>query len=197
MRRDEINELHYITAIANVPSILEHGILCHSAAGKLAHQDISMASVQDIRSTKRVPGGLLLHEYAPLYIWARNVMLYKRSSEMLDELCVLAVGDEVLELDDVVIADHNAAAGIANFEPSPDGLDAIDKSVTFAKYWGVDDPIETGRRKKAMCAEVLVPHGIHPSHITEAYVGSDAALATFESLGTPLSVRIREYLFFK
>lgn len=36
MNREDIIELHYITAIANVPSILQHGILSHTLAEQLA-----------------------------------------------------------------------------------------------------------------------------------------------------------------
>ena len=32
MNREDVTELHYITAIANLPSILRHGILSHTPA---------------------------------------------------------------------------------------------------------------------------------------------------------------------
>jgi hypothetical protein len=52
MKASELVYLGYITAIANVESILEHGILSHQRASRLKHVDISMSSVQDIRAKK-------------------------------------------------------------------------------------------------------------------------------------------------
>jgi hypothetical protein len=72
MKRDEVKYLYFITVQTNVPSILAHGLLSHNRAKKLDQVDISMASVQDIRARKRVPGDLLLHDYAPLYICPRR-----------------------------------------------------------------------------------------------------------------------------
>jgi hypothetical protein len=55
---EEISELHCITPMTNVPSILQHGVLSHNRAAKLKHADISMREIQDVRAKKRVPGGL-------------------------------------------------------------------------------------------------------------------------------------------
>ena len=71
MRREELEELHYITPIANVPSILTHGILSHRRAKRISLQSIAKAEVQEKRATVKVPGGRRLHEYANLYICAR------------------------------------------------------------------------------------------------------------------------------
>ncbi len=55
MRREELEELHYITPIANVPSILTHGILSHVRVRKLPHQSVAMPEIQDRRRKVRVP----------------------------------------------------------------------------------------------------------------------------------------------
>jgi hypothetical protein len=67
--------LHYITPIANVPSILQRGILCHNQVKSLAHQSVAMPQIQQRRTKKSVPGGRHLHDYANLYFDARNPML--------------------------------------------------------------------------------------------------------------------------
>lgn len=126
LRRSDIQELHCITPIANVPSIVRRGILCHERARAVAHISVADAEVQTRRASKRVPGGLRLHEYANLYIDARNVMMYVRKDGHLD-LCVLRVSTDVLDLMNVVIADRNAAADLARFAPSPTGLALIDR----------------------------------------------------------------------
>ena len=197
MKASELDHLGYITAIANVESILERGILSHARASRLPHVDISMPEVQDIRATKKVPGGMVLHAYACTYICARNVMLYKRCLTMRDELCVLRVDPAILQLPDVVISDHNAAASIAGFAPYPDGLEAIDRERVFATYWThPGDPLEEDRHRKEMCAEVLVPHEIAPRFITGGYVGSRAALDTLNALRTGVATALDPGRFF-
>jgi hypothetical protein len=88
----------------------------------------------------------VLHAYACTYICARNAMLYKRCREMRDEICVLEVDPGVLELPDVVISDHNAAASIAGFAPHPDGLATIDRERAFL---AVLDPSRQPRRGRS------------------------------------------------
>src|SRR2546425_4346574 len=78
VRSEELLELHYITPMENVPSILAQGILSHRRAGKLRHQSIAMPEVQARRAGRIVPGGRPLHDYVNLYICARNPMLYVR-----------------------------------------------------------------------------------------------------------------------
>jgi len=96
MKRDELQELHFITPIENVPSILELGILSHHRATQLQHRSIAMREIQDRRTSVVVPGaGRKLHEYANLYLCGRNPMLYKRRH---DAICVLAVSTDVLDL---------------------------------------------------------------------------------------------------
>lgn len=67
MKRSELTELHYITPIANVPSILRQGILSHNRAKRVQHQSVAMNEIQDRRAKVTVPGGKKLHEYVNLY----------------------------------------------------------------------------------------------------------------------------------
>ena len=67
-----------ITHIDNIPSIMQRGILCHEHVQKLKHRSIALEDVQDRRHRKRVPNGLLLHQYACLYFSPRNPMMFYR-----------------------------------------------------------------------------------------------------------------------
>jgi hypothetical protein len=58
MKRERLKELHYITPIANVRSILDLGILCFRLAQAIEHESFAMRTVQATREIKRVPGGL-------------------------------------------------------------------------------------------------------------------------------------------
>src|SRR5262249_8978985 len=114
MNRGDVTELHYITAIANVPSILRHGILSHTRAEQLAHDSVAMPEIQERRADKRIPGGRLLHDYANLYFDAHNPMLSKCRARN-GEICVLRIDSAALDVAGVVITDRNAARGAVRF----------------------------------------------------------------------------------
>lgn len=195
MERDELQELHYITPICNVPSIMQHGILSHVRAERLRHQSVAMQEVQDRRAPKSVPGGRPLHEYVNLYICGRNPMLYKRLDQR-EQICVLAVSTDVLDLPDVVITDRNAGADYPQFRPAPDGLAIVDRARTFADDWRHPNQIEYWQRKSAKCAEVLVPDRVDPRFVRSAYVSCEKTKVSLEALNTGLAVRIHKHLFF-
>ncbi|MBI1748033.1 MAG: DUF4433 domain-containing protein [Acidobacteria bacterium] len=77
MNRSDIAELHFIAPIANVPSIMQHGILSHKLAGPIHHGSLAMSEIQERRKNKQIPGARKLHEYANLYFDAHNPMLSK------------------------------------------------------------------------------------------------------------------------
>ena len=93
MERADLKELHYITPIANVASILERGILSHISATRIKHDSVADESVQERRSRVQVQGKTRLHHYVNLYLNARNPMLYRlaRGEGRTDDLCVGSV----------------------------------------------------------------------------------------------------------
>ncbi len=160
MKREDLEELHYLTAVENVPSIIRNGILSHRRAGKVRHVSVAMAEVQEKRARKVVPGGLPLHEYVNLYLHARNPMLYYLSSRYTD-LCVLRIAPAVLDLPGAVIADRNASSNWAVFYPSPEGLSYLDGEIVFAERWThPEDQIREWEHKSIMqnfwCRNVLI-----------------------------------------
>ena len=195
MERHQLSELHYITPICNVSSIMRDGILSHVRAAQLHHGSVAMQEMQGRRAQVRVPGGRILHEYANLYVCARNPMLYKRLDQR-QQLCILSVSTDVLDLPDVIVTDRNAGGDYVQFRPAPDGLAIVDFELTFAEYWTSPDEIEYWRRKAAKCAEVLIPDLVEPRFIREIYVSYDGAKNQCESIDTGLSVKINRYLFF-
>lgn len=199
MDRGEVRELFYITAIENLPSIVQIGILSHNAAKKVkGHRSVADEEVNERRARVRVPNGLSLHDYVNFYFCPRNGMLRRLLGDgLLDELCVLGVRHEVLDLDDVVVSDRNAAVSGARFAPVSEGLVLLDRELVFAKYWTDPDPIEKHRKMAAMQAEALVPNVVPPDCINGAYVGSAAALAACQAQGLGLAIRNDNYMFFK
>jgi len=197
VKREDLAELHYITAIQNIRSIMELGVLSHRRAAKVAHESVAMEEIQERRRARRVPGGRPLHEYVNLYVCARNPMLYKRKEDH-EKLCVLRIKPQVLETPDTVIVDRNASSDYARFNPSPAGLDLLDRDIVFAEYWTYrDDPIEAMRRKSMKCAEVLVPDRVDAGLIAGAYVSCRESGKALEAAAPGLPTSIDAHLFFR
>lgn len=195
MRRDEVQELHYIAAIANVPSILEHGILCHRLSSRLCYRSIADPKVQQRRENKPIPGtGKGLHDYVNIYFDAHNPML---SSIRADNnyICVLSIKNTILDLPGVIVSDRNAARDWARFAPAKDGLQLIDKEKVYAQFWLHDNPIEQDEHKGIKCTEVLIPERIDVDFIVGAYVANEQALASFQVI-CDLPVQLKVGMFF-
>jgi ssDNA thymidine ADP-ribosyltransferase DarT-like protein len=197
MIRDELVALHFITPVANLPSITRHGIVCNRRAKNMGAVSIALEGIQAIRADKRVPGGLMLHDYACLYFNARNPMLFLRRGQHA-ALCVVSIRTAVLDLPEVVITDQNAASKWARFAAAPDGVSIVSREKTFAERWThPDDQIEEWRHKAAMCAEVLVPDAVPPSLVQGAYVSGEVARQRIDALGIRIATAVDTHLFFQ
>lgn len=171
MRRDEVAELHYIAPIANVPSILQRGLLSHNQVATLPHESVAMAEVQDRRQRITLPTGLRLHVYVNLYFHARNPMMYKRK-DAHETLCVLQISADVLDLPGVVITDRNAASYCQWLTPSPDGFALLDAAMIFALDWSMqygNDFLAKRNHSAIKCAETLVPNRVGSAYVSGAY----------------------------
>jgi hypothetical protein len=197
MLRAELTELHFITHIDNLPSILEFGILSHNQMLKRQHVSVAMQEVQDLRAGKLVPGGLRLHDYANLYICARNPMMYVRRHAH-ESLCVLSISPAVLDIAGTVITDQNAASKYVRYAASPEGLAHVDRDLTFARDWRhPDDQIAAWKHKAAKCAEVLVPHSVHSDYIQAMYVSGETGRQRVIAVDQSKPVHVHTDLFFQ
>jgi hypothetical protein len=197
MKRSDLPELHYITPIANLPSIRERGILSRRLADELG-SGVSIADpeVLKIRKFKHVPGDRCIYDCANLYMNARNVMMYVRQSEYLG-ICVLRVSTDILDMPGVVIADMNAASDYTAFFGNTDGLAHIDKDTLYAERWNLHETLaERLRHRAVMCAEVLVPERVDSAFINGAYVACDEAATAVCTAWSRLPVTLKPYLFF-
>lgn len=192
---NDIQELHFITDIKNVDSIMREGILSHNKAGRIPHRSIAEQGVQERRQNKKIPGtNKRLHDYTNLYFNAHNPMLSARR-QLNDSICVLRINKHVLSIEGVIITDQNASRDCW-FKPVSEGLPLLKHEEIFAEFWiNRADPMEEYRLKGIKCAEVLVPKCVHPSHILSAYVANNTALSNFKKAST-LSVQINGNLFF-
>lgn len=196
VNRSDITELHFIAPIANVPSILRHGILSHQQADRLVHDSVAMPEVQERRKNKLIPGARHLHEYANLYFDAHNPMLSRRRQQNAT-ICVLRVAPNVLDLPGVIVADRNAASDWVKFSAIGEGLRQINRDRVFARYWTHPaDSYQEMSHKSEKCAEVLVPDRVEVRFIGGAYVANQAALDAFKALNVQLTVSINSAMFF-
>jgi hypothetical protein len=197
MKREELEELHYLTPIENVGSILERGILSHDLMRNLPHKSVAMLEIQRKRSHVVVPGGRPLHHYANLYFCARNPMMSKRRAKH-ETLCILRVSTEVLDLPGVVITDQNAASDYRRFGAAPEALSMVNRDLVFAEFWKhPDDQIAEWRHASIKCAEVLVPDRIDPANVLGAYVSGDAGQVALLAIAPSLTVVVSPHLFFR
>jgi len=196
MEPEQIKELQYIAPLANLPSILEHGILSNKRAEKVPHSSVALEVVQDRRENVRIPGGLPLHSYVNLYFNARNSMMYKRQA-VHAELGVISVNRECMNIDGVVVADRNASAGPARFGPPNEMVPTLNSELIFAEWWTHPDYWEYVNHKQAACAEVLVPHVVPTTYIRGVYVSCSTTLAACEATGLDCEFRAKPYLFFR
>lgn len=190
-----VTELHCIMPMANIASVMRHGLLSYELAAGLTHASVAMQPVQDKRDQKQVPGGLKLHQYANLYFHARNPMLFKRLNEVA-YLCVLRISPEVLNLSGTVISDQNAASDWVRFL-HPSQSQFLDFDAIYAEDWRDPDRITYFRKKSRKCAETLVPHQVDVKYLLGAYVVDPPAEARLLSIGFTLPVTIDRVLFFQ
>ena len=197
MRKEELDELHYITLIDNVASILTKGILSHRLAEKVPHGSVAMQEVQDRRRNKKVPGGRMLHEYVNTYFSARNPMLYLRKDAHAD-LCVLRIKATILDIEGVIVTDRNAASSIVRFSSVTNGLALIERELVFAEYWHhPEDEIVSANHKSIKCAEVLVPNYIPSNYIFGAFVSCNQSQKRLKDIAPQLPITVDAHLFFK
>jgi hypothetical protein len=195
VRRDELAELYYITSIQNVPSILVRGLLSHNLAKSVPHVSVAGEEFQERRRRKQVPGGRPVHDYANLYINARNPMMSRRR-DLHATVCVLRVSPLVLDVPSVVVTTQNVTSDYVRFFAAPDGLARIDRATVFAESWKhPDDQIAEWRHTSAMCAEVLVPDRVAPEMIVGAYVSGDAGLRALAAVAPDLPAVVNSHLF--
>jgi hypothetical protein len=193
---DRVREFQCIMPLANVPSVLQRGILSHERASKIEHESAAMQEIQERRDRKRVPGGLRLHKYANLYFHARNPMLYKRK-ENAANLCILRVSTDVRHIQGVVITDQNAASDWVRFL-HPDQYRLLDFDSIFAMDWRhPNDPIALRRHRLQKCVEVLVPHVVEPTFLAGAYVANqDVANRLRQICNLPITIDAEMFFIF-
>jgi hypothetical protein len=185
-----------MTPIANLPSIVQSGVLSHQRAEEVPHESIADPSVQDHRVGKRVPNGRMLHDYVNLYFDARNAMMYRRRNRR-STIAVLRVSAAVLDMPGVVLSDGNAASSATQFLPCPAGLAALNQERVYTDDWDHPDPWIKQEQKRQRCAEVLVPDRVGPEHLLGCYVCTNQIVAECTAVVAELAAEVNVHVFFQ
>jgi len=196
MKRSDLTELHYITPIGNIPSILEHGLLSNRLAQRYDPTSVALPGVQAIRARRRLPSGRGAHEHVNLYFHARNPMMYYLKDQH-HSLAVLRIDPNVLDLPGAFVADGNVSReNETAFWVPGEGLARLDRELVFAEWWSIGNEIERYERKRIRCAEVLIPDRVDSAYVRGVYVSCRSALESFQLTTNVLTATIEEHMFF-
>ncbi len=197
METTDFRDLHFITHLENLKSILDKGILSHDDAANVPHESIAMEEVQATRSSVKLPDGSRLHAYANVYLNARNVMMYVRK-DAHQQIGVLSVSKQILDFPGVILTDCNAASGFAKFGTVSEILPELSHDEIFAHSWiHRDDYFATRRHRARMCAEVLVPNSIPPDFIRGLYLSCKLSKQAVDLASIEIATRIDSDKFFR
>lgn len=202
MNSDELRDFHYVAHIANLPSIIQLGLLSHNRMETLEHRSIADESVQDRRRMRKLPTGRYLHEYVNMYIDARNPMLYRISQGPEHRnLCVIEVSKGVRNLPGVVITDGNAASGSGvlgtRFYSPEQGVRSLRTEDVYCQWWTSADPHEKQERVRKRMAEVLVPDRVPPSYFKRIVTSCTETKTVLERQNHAIIVESIEHMFFR
>lgn len=182
---------YHMTHKDNLPGIMRHGILSHTAVRErndVVAVDISDLAVQRHRALPETEYYRPIHDYVPLYINPRNPMLYRRLDRQ-HQIVILKISPNVLRDSQHVFCDGNAACLNTRFSVDPEivssALDALN-----ADYW---NNFPDGKRRR--CAEVLIYPRVSPEHIVAA-VCNNTALADEISRVAKTKVEVSPSMFF-
>ncbi len=172
--KKHINALYYITHIDNIESIIRYGILSHEEVEN--NKDIKYTPIYDEniigrRRLKEISPNVTLLKYANLYFKPRNAMLYRVVCEKTpDKIAIIALNPTILENEQAMITDGNAANDIKKIMPISQGSSIIDEIEKLFKkqYWNDFDD-----SKRKMMAELLVPNKVDSKYINTIYVANE------------------------
>lgn len=182
---------YHMTHKDNVPGIMRHGILSHTAVRErsdVVTVDISDPGVQRHRALPETEYYRPIHDYVPLYINPRNPMLYRRL-EWQHQIVILKVSPSVLRDGQHVFCDGNAACHNTKFSVDPEIVSSAVEALN-ADYWN-DFP--DGKRRR--CAEVLIYPRVSPLHIVAA-ICNNTSLANEISRVAKMKVEVSPSMFF-
>ena len=168
----KIKNLYYITHKDNLPSILEHGIF---SSDRVEAEGICPTPIYDgngiEQRNSKTTEGKKLWDYANLYFQPRNAMMFRTVHQKdLKNFAVVGLDKKVLDEQDIVITDGDAAKEPTQFYRLPEGLKILKKqwSIIENDWWN-----NSNGSKRKMMSECLVPNYVKPGYIDSVYVANN------------------------
>lgn len=152
---------YHFTHIDNLPSIINHGLLCTNTKDLLGLEHVNVASegIQERRSTMNVTcgrDGCVVHDYVPFYFCSVNPMFLSMvNSKNVDQndFVILAIPIERILKGDAVFTDASANTAVPpNFFSDPKDLAQLNWSEIDSQKWKSSS--DEARHQKM--AEVLI-----------------------------------------
>ena len=142
IKASPLRRLYYVAPIANLASILRHGLLSFNEIERRSvnHNSFAEESVQNRRHARHVTLSdgvdVTVHELVPLYLTPRTPTLSARRSEQ-ERLTFLDISADAICDPGIQFAftDGNAGASDTSFYRNLNKLDKIPWNVIFADYW--------------------------------------------------------------
>jgi len=166
--KNGVKNLFYLTALENLESILQHGILCRDFARQHIKVDISSDRVQ----RGRMDNFPEVHKYVPLYFAPNTPMLYVCASlkrNNMESVILLKISSEIVNFGEVYFSDGKTANG-ANLYTDPDDLTKSGWEIINNPY-----PAYSEDWTHARSSEIFVPEECDSSYIQGVYFQSRLA----------------------
>ncbi len=160
MKLEDVQELHHITRMLNVASIMRRGLLSSEKAQSRSTRSFGTVEIGEDRQQRRSPTGIPLTQYVHLLMNARGPMWQKHLLRLpLDAAThvVIRVSPEVLGWSDTYVSAWNADIGERTFLPPQQSLALLDPEVIGSKWWNEDKEIE-----RQLMTQVIVPDKVAP-----------------------------------
>ncbi|NBX45618.1 MAG: DUF4433 domain-containing protein [Chloroflexi bacterium] len=202
MKFDDIKPLAYITPIANLDSILQHGIMSHVEVQARGIHYVSVADfqIQRNRAIKQVLG-TPLNQFVNLYFNPRNAMMY-RVRRGTEPICIVEVSTDVLHTPGAIVSTANAASSDAEFVfVAADGLSKLEGSDVYRQSWSSIDTsgraIRNITHMQRLQSEVLVPSCVGLQMISAVLVRDLDHQTEMLCRSRGKSVRVNKNFFFE
>ena len=165
----DILGVYYIAPLANLSSILQHGVLSHAEVIRqdLKPEAIYSSSIIARRGERQTPDGKTLWDFANFYFNPRNAMMYRVHRVEERNVAVLFMRRRLLNSAKFVSV-GNAASPNSTIAPIGEGLSQIQSDKVMEKLRA--DVWSEGEAKRLMMSELLVPERAAASDIQSIYV---------------------------
>jgi hypothetical protein len=187
--------LYHITAIENIPTIMEKGILCRNSMliQKANNVSYSNSEIVENRSTISI-GNKTASDFVPLFFAEKPPMLSAIEHHQHSTIVYICIKGKIIKEEGVHFSDGNIACrGRTNIYANINSLVELDWA-NIRTFNETNCGFEEAKRVKS--AEVLVPLRIDPDWFMGFIVPNEDAKNTLYNYGIELPIEVNPDLYF-